>query len=71
MIIKEYLARKGMTQKTFAEMLGVDRSFLNQVLNGKRKLSPQHALHVPKITEGLVTRDEALFPELYTDWKLS
>lgn len=69
MIINEYLARKGMTQKEFADLIGLSRCVLNGVLNGRKRLNPEYAIKVFNVTKGQVTRDEAIFPEFY-DWKI-
>lgn len=40
LLIKEELAERGISQKSFAEMLGVQPSHLNEILKGKRSLAP-------------------------------
>ena len=70
MTILEFLARKKMTQKDFALYVGIDRSYLNQILQGKRRISPERAITIYEKTQGLVTRDEAIFPEYYKEWSL-
>ena len=52
-ILKEELRERGIKQKTFAEMIGMQPSHLNALLHGSRNISPQLAariedvLHIP------------------------
>ncbi len=70
MLLEEYLARKGITQKDFAKKLNIGRPMLNHIVHGKRRMGTETAILVHKVTKGQVTRDEALFPEFYPAWKL-
>lgn len=54
MKVKEWIAEKKMTQADLAEWLEVDRSWINQVLNGKRKPSAKIARRIESITNGRI-----------------
>ena len=70
MQLKEYLVRKGLTQGEFAKMICVSDTYLSQVLNKRKRMHPNRALDIERLTQGIVTRDEALFPEKYPDWRI-
>ena len=65
MTLKEYLARKGISQRDFAKRLGITQPYLSQVLRHTKRFSAELALKVVEITQKDVTRDEAMFPEFY------
>ena len=46
MMIKPELEERGITQKDFAKMLGVQASHLSEVLNGKRALTTDLAVKI-------------------------
>ena len=46
MMIRPELDERGITQKDFAKMLGVQASHLSEVLNGKRSLTTEKCLTV-------------------------
>ena len=48
MMIKPELEERGISQKQFAEMLGVQPSHLSEVLNGKRALTADLAAKIEK-----------------------
>jgi len=48
MMIKPELEERGITQKEFARMLGMQASHLSEVLRGKRTLSAELALKMEK-----------------------
>jgi len=43
-MIKDEIESRGMTQKSLAQRMGVSYTVLNEVLNGKRPVSPRYAL---------------------------
>lgn len=49
-LLAEELEARGLTQKKFAETLGVPYSQLNEVINGKRALSSELALKIEAAT---------------------
>ena len=65
MTLKEYLARKGISQREFAKRLGITQPYLSQVLRHTKRFSAELALKVVEITQNDITRDEAMFPEFY------
>ena len=46
MMIRPELDERGLTQKDFAKMLGVQASHLSEVLNGKRSLTTDLAMKI-------------------------
>jgi HTH-type transcriptional regulator/antitoxin HigA len=46
MMIKPELVERGITQKSFAKMIGVQASHLSEVLNGKRALTKDMAIKI-------------------------
>ena len=46
MMVKPELVERGITQKEFAKMLGIQASHLSEVLNGKRSLSAELAVKI-------------------------
>lgn len=49
-IVKEELKYRGISQKHFAEMIGVSYTMLNDILNGKRPVSTDFALTLEAAT---------------------
>ena len=45
-VLKEEIEYRGITQKKFAELLGVPYTQMNEILNGKRPVSTDFALMV-------------------------
>ena len=46
LMVKPELVERGITQKEFAKMLGIQASHLSEVLNGKRALSTDLAVKI-------------------------
>ena len=46
MMIKPELVERGISQKEFAKMLGIQASHLSEVLNGKRTLTTELAMKI-------------------------
>ena len=49
-IVKEELEYRGISQKHFAEVVGVSYTMLNDILNGKRPISTDFALTLEAAT---------------------
>ncbi len=49
-MIKDELQARGMSQKKFAEIIGVSPTVLNEVLNGKRPVTTEYALKIEAAT---------------------
>lgn len=49
-VIKEELEYRGISQKHFAEVIGVSYTMLNDILNGKRPVSTDFALTIEAAT---------------------
>lgn len=62
MTLSEYLEHSGLTQKAFAESIGVTQGLIAQWLSKKDPLpiSPERARDIEAVTGGLVTRVELL-----------
>lgn len=48
MLLEEFLTPLGMTQTEFAERIGVSYVRLNEIVNGRRGISPSTALRLAK-----------------------
>lgn len=46
MMIKPELEERGISQKTFANMIGCQPSHLSELLNGKRAITPETAMKI-------------------------
>lgn len=53
--LREVLEEYGLTQQQFADRLGIERHRLNEILNGKRSVTPDTALRLARV---LVTSPE-------------
>lgn len=49
-MIKDELQARGISQKKFAEIIGVSHTVLNEVLNGKRPVTTEYALKIEAAT---------------------
>ena len=49
-MIKDELQARGISQKKFAELIGVSHTVLNEVLNGKRPVTTEYALKIEAAT---------------------
>ncbi|MEN8236159.1 MAG: helix-turn-helix transcriptional regulator [Pseudomonadota bacterium] len=65
MELREWLFRNRKTVTDFAKEIGVSRSHLNMISNGKNLPSVQLAKKIEEGTEGKVTIMELLFPERF------
>lgn len=50
MLLEEFLKPLGITQTAFARQLGVSFQRLNEVINGKRSVTPDTALRFARVT---------------------
>lgn len=62
--IATYLERQGITQKEFAELVGVSQSIVSQWLSGERGIAIHTAHRLQKRTKREITV-RALFPKLF------
>lgn len=53
-MLKNEIEKSGETQSRWAEMLGVSRAYLSNILSGKRQPSLELACKIETITEGRV-----------------
>lgn len=49
-MLKDELQARGISQRKFAELIGVSYSVLNEVLNGKRPITTEYALKIEAAT---------------------
>jgi len=69
MNLKRYLFEKTLPVKQFAKRLGVSASLIYHIINRQRTPSPALAIKIEELTEGLVTKEELLFPGQETSKK--
>ena len=50
MLLEEFLKPLGITQSAFAARLGVSFPRLNEIINGKRSVTPDTALRLARVT---------------------
>jgi addiction module HigA family antidote len=50
MLLEEFLKPLGITQSAYAARLGVSFPRLNEVINGKRRVTPDTALRLARVT---------------------
>jgi DNA-binding XRE family transcriptional regulator len=63
MDLDEYLFRKRISQTDFAKHLGISRNHLGEILRCKRSPSVKLAKKIGELTQGEVTKEEAMFPK--------
>lgn len=65
MILEEYifLNRKILKKKDLSKRLGISTTHLNNLINGSQAPSLKLAKRIEEVTEGKVSKVEALFPE--------
>lgn len=61
-LLKDEIEYRGITQKKFAELVGIPYTALNEILNGKRSMSVDFALRV----EAALNIDADLFINMQT-----
>lgn len=49
-ILKDELEARGISQRKFADVIGVSYSVLNEVINGKRPITTEYALEIEAAT---------------------
>jgi transcriptional regulator with XRE-family HTH domain len=60
MELREYLFKKRITNKEFAEKVNYDKSYIGDVANGKKKPGKKLAKAIEKATNGEVTVEELM-----------
>ncbi len=64
MQLKQYLARKKITQADFAKQMEVSQGAVSQWLSGESRITAERALEIEAKTKGAVKRYE-LRPDLF------
>jgi len=60
MLLREYLFKYRITQKSFAHKLGISRVHMSYIISGKNYASHELASQIEHETDGLVTCDQFL-----------
>jgi DNA-binding XRE family transcriptional regulator len=63
--LKSERMRRGVIPDAIAKAVGVSRSTISRIENGRKRASPELAIRIEKFFSGAVTRDQILFPEEY------
>lgn len=63
-IIRQYIAKRGLSQKEFGNLVGVSQGMVSQWLTGARPISPESALAIEQKTKGAVRKHE-LRPDIF------
>lgn len=66
MLLRDYLSKYKITQRVMADRLGITISHLRVILTQKGMPSRSLAMRIETITNGEVTKEEAIFPPTYT-----
>lgn len=62
--IQDYLAKHKLSQKSFADKLGVTQTAVSQWINGKTRVDEDNAASIIRVTGGEVSAQD-LFPKLF------
>jgi transcriptional regulator with XRE-family HTH domain len=71
MFLDEYLFRKKMTQKQFAQLIEISTNHLGQLVIGNRTPTVKLAKLIEEKTGGDVTKEEMLFPEEHKNKRIT
>lgn len=63
MSIQEYLEISHLSVSGFAQILGISRQHLNNIIHGHRNPSKKLAVVIEDTTGGQISRNELLWPE--------
>lgn len=55
--LRAYLCSAGVTQRSFADAVGLSRSHLNEIISGRKRPSLDLAFAIARATSGAVTVD--------------
>ena len=67
MTLEEFLKINKITTTEFSAVISCGQPMVSNLCNRRRRPSPSLALRIERATNGAVTRDELIFPELYQD----
>ena len=67
MILRHYIEKEGIRKSELARVMGVSRSSIHRCMGGENRVGPKFALKIEAITNGVVSRSEAIYPEDYID----
>jgi len=63
MLLRDYLKTENIMVKHFAEMMGTSPTYLSHILKGRRRVGIDLAKKIEQLTDGKVSRVEAIYPE--------
>jgi DNA-binding transcriptional regulator YdaS (Cro superfamily) len=62
MTLRKYLMKFGIKQNKFAGLIGYSEAHISRIINKQRVGSRMCALKIEKATDGIVSRNEILYP---------
>jgi len=65
MKLLKYLQKHELSYRSFGKIVPCSAAMICQLISGERCASSRLALRIETATQGQVTRDELLFPELH------
>lgn len=65
MLLKDWLFENDWSKAKLARKLNVPRSRITEYFKGINRFTTRKCEEIEKLTEGKVTRSEAMWPELY------
>ena len=67
MLLKDWLEREGITVREFCRKLKIAAPGVYKSIAGTHTLSSQTCLLIEAVTDGMVPREQAMFPQDYVD----
>jgi DNA-binding transcriptional regulator YdaS (Cro superfamily) len=64
MKLEDYINWKKLAWADFAKILGVDPTYMSRLKHGKISWSPEMALKVEQATDGHVTKESLVWPDV-------
>jgi len=62
--INDYLEREGITKTAFSKKIGIRKQRLNDLLLGKKTMTPDLAEKIEKASKGKIKKEHLVFPDL-------
>jgi len=62
--IKDYLEEEGITKTAFSKKIGIRKQRLNDLLIGKKTMTPELAEKIEEASKGRVKKEILVFPDL-------
>jgi DNA-binding transcriptional regulator YdaS (Cro superfamily) len=64
-ILRQYIEKRGLSQKAFGDLVGVSQGMVSQWLTGARPISPESAKAIEERTHGAIRRHK-LRPDIFS-----